>query len=80
MPGLGEALLGPAGYPLQATDQPDTGRDNLFEPSWAEDARGPFRFTLKSSPYTRLFEHPDLNVRGVAGAAAKGLRRTLSRR
>jgi NAD(P)-dependent dehydrogenase (short-subunit alcohol dehydrogenase family) len=76
-PGLGEALGAPVGFGQQQTDQPDDGRDNLFEPSYVEDARGPFRFTLKSSPYTKLFEHPDLHVRDAVHAAAGGVRRIL---
>ncbi len=78
VPGLGEAVLGPIGDEAQRTTDPDDGRDNLFEPSYVESSRGPFRFTVKSSPYTKLFEHPDLNVRGLAGGAAKGVRRVIA--
>ncbi len=79
-PGLGEAVGAPVGFSGQVTDRPDDGRDNLFEHGWVEDSRGPFRFTVKRSPYTKLFEHPDLGVRGIAGGVASGLRRALGGR
>ena len=84
-PGLAERLLGagPLGHGQQMTDEPDDGRDNLFAPSYADDARGRFgRFALTQSPYTKLVEqNPALRAGArITGAAAERLRPFVSGR
>jgi short-subunit dehydrogenase len=84
-PGVAERLLGSRalGHEQQRTDEPDDGRDNLFEPSYADAARGPFgRFALTVSPYTKLVEqNPALRAGArLTGAARERLRPLLQQR
>jgi short-subunit dehydrogenase len=84
-PGVAERLLGtrPLGHDLQAADEPDDGRDNLFSPSYADSARGPFgRFAITESPYTKLVEqNPALRAGArITEAAGELLRPFVSGR
>jgi short-subunit dehydrogenase len=65
-------LAGGNAFKNQKTDQPDDGRDNLFEP-WDDHGRSEGDFPGRSSSwYTKVFEyHPSLKAAAV-GAAALG--------
>ena len=65
-------LAGGNAFKNQKTNQPDNGRDNLFEP-WDDTGRTEGDFPGRSSSwYTQLFEyHPSLKAVAI-GAAALG--------
>ncbi len=66
-------LQGDRGAATQVTDQPDDGRDNLFEPSTGPGrSTGDFEGAKSTSIYTRVFElHPNVK-RALTGAGLLG--------